>query len=148
MSSPESTLWQYVKRGLERELRDRIHLQRHEDIAARGIPDVSYALHLAHRHIQGWIELKVIKAWPKRKDTIVKIPKFTKVQRAWLRRRGALVGNCYFLLRVEEDFTHLLFDWSEIELQDTRTKAQLILLHDCWPGPIDFEELAERLANV
>jgi hypothetical protein len=65
-----------------------------------GIPDVAY--------INGWIELKYLKAWPKRPETPVRIHHFTKQQRIWLRRHCQLGGNSFLLIQCKREW--LLFD--------------------------------------
>ena len=65
-----------------------------------GVPDVAY--------INGWIELKWLRDWPKRVDTIVRIHHYTQQQRIWLRRHWELGGNSWLLLQVKREW--LLFD--------------------------------------
>ena len=48
-------------------------------VACPGTPDVNY--------VEGWIELKNLRSWPKRAATIVRIEHFTEQQRRFLRRR-------------------------------------------------------------
>ena len=71
-----------------------------ENPALPGTPDVNY--------IEGWIELKWLRSWPKRKDTIVRIPHFTAQQRIWHFRRRRLGGQSWFLLQVRKEW--LLID--------------------------------------
>jgi hypothetical protein len=95
----EATLWRYLRNGL-RPLR--VDLQRHEDIAGVGIPDVSYGA----RGVNGWIEDKYAKGWHKvRKYRPLEGAQAVTVrwrpgQREWLRRRGELGGRCWLFLRV------------------------------------------------
>ena len=56
-----------------------------------GIPDVNFA--------DGWIELKWLRAWPKRENTVVRLRHFTKNQRDWLRDRYEADGNVWLLLQ-------------------------------------------------
>lgn len=79
--------------------------QRHEDVLAQGLPDVSFGC--AGRN--GWIELKYIEAWPKKEDTIVRIKHFTPQQKAWLLRRQKMGGCCWLLLRVGATNDWLIF---------------------------------------
>lgn len=71
-----------------------------ENPARPGTPDVNYA--------EGWIELKILPAWPARKATTVKVRCFTPQQRVWLNRRCRRGGNAFFLIRVDCDW--LLFE--------------------------------------
>ena len=64
-----------------------------------GTPDVNY--------IEGWIELKWLRRWPKRPETVVPLPHFTQGQRLWLRRRWRRGGNAWLLLQCKQEW--LLF---------------------------------------
>ena len=64
-----------------------------------GTPDVNY--------IEGWIELKWLRAWPVKSDTVVRLPHFTIGQRRWLRDRSRLGGNAWLLLQCKQEW--LLF---------------------------------------
>lgn len=63
---------------------------------ALGIPDL-----LFHINRTGFIELKVIKAWPKRFKTIVKVDRFTEDQKYQLNRWD----NTFLFLKVEKKNT-------------------------------------------
>lgn len=56
-----------------------------------GTPDVNY--------IEGWIELKWLRRWPAKKDSVVPLPHFTIGQRRWLRNRYRKGGNAWLLLQ-------------------------------------------------
>ncbi len=90
-----------------------------ENPAHPGTPDVNY--------VEGWIELKYLKAWPVRPYTTLKIRCFTPQQRVWLNRRCRRGGNAFFLVRVADDW--LLYDGT--------TAARRI-------GRMDKEEMFER----
>ena len=47
-----------------------------ENPAYPGTPDVNF--------VEGWVELKWIRAWPAREKTVVKIDHYTQQQRVWL----------------------------------------------------------------
>ena len=79
---------------IERELRQRVvyalrslHAVSVEAGGAPGIPDVAHAL--------GWMELKVVKAWPVRPDTPLRVPHFTAQQREWIRARCTALVQLY-----------------------------------------------------
>ncbi|MCP4900928.1 MAG: hypothetical protein GY906_28505 [bacterium] len=65
-----------------------------------GTPDVNFS--------EGWIELKWLRAWPKRASTIVKLPHYTKEQRIWAFKRRKIGGQAWFLLQVRREW--LLLD--------------------------------------
>lgn len=89
-------------------LRDRIGLHwnatRHEDKLNLGVPDVSFGA----LGVNGWIELKAIKGWPKRQNSPVSIPHYSKEQRIWIYQRGQYSKCVWALLRVGREW--LLFD--------------------------------------
>jgi len=70
-----------------------------ENSIGPGTPDINY--------IEGWIELKWLRNWPRRDDTIVTIPHFTLGQRRWLRNRHERGGNAWLLLQCRVEW--LLF---------------------------------------
>ena len=72
-----------------------------ENIGTIGCPDVECTL--------GWIELKYLKAWPKRADTLVRFPIYTPQQRSWQRRRRRRGGNVWMLVKVGRN-EWLLYD--------------------------------------
>lgn len=63
-----------------------------ENPMVKGTPDVNF--------IDGWMELKWLKSWPKRQGTPVTIGHFTQHQRLWLRRRWQLGGRCFLTLQI------------------------------------------------
>jgi len=82
-----------------------------------GTPDVNY--------IEGWIELKWLRAWPKRDDTIVRFDHYTTQQKIWayLRRRAG--GQCWFLMQCGREW--LLLDGAIAAMVVNKsTKAELI----------------------
>lgn len=90
MRKPEQRQWDYL-RG---QMAGRWDAQRHEDRYCQDIPDVSFGL----QGIDGWIELKTIKAWPKRVGTPLNIPHLTAGQVNWIEARYAHGGRNSFLL--------------------------------------------------
>lgn len=135
---PESTLWGYVKRGMG----NCWHATRHEDVLNKGVPDVSFG----YQGINGWIELKSLKAWPKRENTIVRLPKFTMVQRIWLMRRQRSGGNCWILLRVGREY--LLISAVRAALVGKVPKRTLEhVAHKVWKGRVDWSEFLYLLCG-
>lgn len=142
--SNEAAMRQYIRDGLHRVGFLTTH---HEDMLNVGLPDMSYSGNQQH----GWIELKYLRAWPKRVDTVVRIEHYTKEQRAWLLRRGQLGGNCFLLLRVGRE--HLLLGWITAQLVGELNRTELCrrALGHWVPGNggrmIDFTELADRITR-
>lgn len=71
-----------------------------ENPALPGTPDVNY--------VEGWIELKLLPAWPAREETPVQIETFTPHQRVWHIRRRLAGGTSWFLVRCGPEW--ILFD--------------------------------------
>ena len=61
-----------------------------------GTPDVNY--------VEGWIELKWLRRWPVRPESIVKLEHFTRRQRRWLRNRCRAGGNAWLLLQCQREW--------------------------------------------
>lgn len=84
--------------------RNQIYAVRVENaIAGPGTPDICWTA----SGRTGWIELKVIE-WPRRANTIVRLPGFRPQQRVWLRRWQRAGGIAHLLLW--EGKQALLFD--------------------------------------
>jgi len=82
-----------------------------------GTPDVNF--------IEGWIELKWLRSWPKRDDTTVRLEHYTKVQRVWAFRRRRAGGQCWMLIQCGREW--LLMDGAVAALTIGHcTKAELI----------------------
>lgn len=74
-----------------------------ENRVGLGTPDVNCTA--------GWVELKWLRCWPVRKDTIVRIDHFTVQQRIWLRRRWQANRGAWLLLQCRREW--LLFTGEE-----------------------------------
>lgn len=82
-----------------------------------GTPDVNF--------IEGWVELKWIRTWPKGADTVVRLDHYTPQQKLWayLRRRAG--GQCWFLLQCGREWL-LLDGVVAAQYVNKATKAELI----------------------
>ena len=137
----EATLRSYVRKGLHEK---GVLTTHHEDMLNAGVPDLSYSGGAVH----GWIELKWLEAWPKREDTIVRIPHYTKEQKHFLLTRGRAGGRCWLLLRAGKD--HFLFDHERAQqVGGLIFNELLITARERWPynGHIDFEQLTRILTR-
>jgi hypothetical protein len=117
----ESDLW--------KTMRDKVaahgHFERIENMVGRGRPDVNYCV----RGHEGNIELKQIKQWPAREETVVELDHFTAQQRLWIRRRCAARGRVYVLLEVVRPIpTYLLMrgTWARTFLGISATRADIL----------------------
>jgi len=97
----ETGLWRYVNRGMH----GFWHATRIESSAGNGVPDISFGVSSPEGGLglNGFIELKFIKDWPKREDTPLVLP-LRPEQKLWIETRGSIAGNVWVLCRVENDF--------------------------------------------
>lgn len=101
-----------------------------------GTPDVHY--------MDGWIELKWLRAWPARPGTIVRIEHYTPQQKLWIRRRHLAGGNVFLLLQVRKEW--MLFTHPATMEVGKLTKQQLIdKAYKYWPNGLRMEELIKCL---
>lgn len=102
-----------------------------------GTPDVNY--------IDGWIELKWLRRWPRRPDSLVKLPHFTRQQRRWLRQRWERGGAAWLLLQAQREW--LLFSGpTAAEHVGHATREELYhLARAMWRSGLDKKELVQCL---
>lgn len=118
-------------------------VQSHEDRFSLGIPDLSYGA----RGVNGWIELKQVRKWPKRAETNVDLSHFTSNQVNWLRRRGKKAGNCFVLIKVDTEYFVFSFHTARF-LRAGMTKKEFY--ERCilsWEKSVDPDQLIEILVN-
>jgi hypothetical protein len=101
MRLPEQRLWDW----LDRRCGHSAHLQRIENRVGSGVPDVFAATF----GWQGWVELKVLPAWPKKPSTPVRLQHWTPVQRNWARRHEDYCGRVALLVEIAQSETLVLF---------------------------------------
>lgn len=89
-----------------------------ENPAKPGTPDIYF--------IHGWIELKVIDAWPKRESTVVKIDHYTVQQRSFARVHMDRGGNVLFLLKIGTREWLLMDGAKAARMVGSLTRPQLI----------------------
>lgn len=109
-----------------------------ENRCGPGTPDVNF--------IGGWVELKWLRAWPKRAETPVKLDHdLTPQQRAWLKRRSHRGGSTWVLLQCRREWL-LLPGRVAAEVIGTATRLDLIALcHRYWSDGLNGEELIGAL---
>jgi hypothetical protein len=108
-----------------------------------GTPDVNF--------VEGWLELKWLRAWPKSEGTVVRVEHFTPQQRIFHLRRRMAGGRSDVLIQCRREW--ILLDGSvAIFVIGQATRQQL---HDAavrsWSNGLDRKELVEcvsRPANV
>lgn len=147
----EKNLWHKLRTGLAPYLR----LQRIEDRYSRGVPDVLYAGRIGDNlcfRTLGLVELKFLKAWPKRATTTAALRTFRPEQRAWLKLFGeASNGAVYVLLQVGRTDL-LLFHWKVLGTLGCMTQAGTRRLAQwSWQGRMTsaaYESLAMELTQT
>ena len=88
-----------------------------ENPAYPGTPDVNY--------VEGWIELKWEREFPKKADSVFRVEHFSPQQRVWLHRRHRKGGKCWLLLQVGKEW--MLFDgMTAFEIVGKVCKQELI----------------------
>lgn len=109
-----------------------------ENRVGPGTPDVNF--------VEGWVELKWLRSWPKRPETPVALDHPLEVeQRAWIRRRRKRGGNVWVLLQCGREW--LLFDGLvAADFLGTSTRAELYRhAKKWWAKGLDRRELIEAL---
>lgn len=104
-----------------------------------GTPDVNY--------VEGWIELKWLRAWPKSADTVVRVEHFTPQQRIFHLRRRMAGGRSFVLIQCRREW--ILLDGAvAIFVVGQSTRQQL---HDAavrsWSNGLDRKELIECVSR-
>lgn len=97
VSKPEQAAWDTLRPVMAQAGLDP---RRVENVVGPGHPDVNYA--------GGDIELKAMKAFPKRDGTTVTVPEFTGEQAGWLLQRSQAGGRAWLMVRVGKEW--FLFD--------------------------------------
>lgn len=133
----ESDLWTKLKNGMG----DRWDAQRHEDKFQLGIPDVSFGL----PGVNGWIELKFLKEYPKRRDSVIRIEHYTENQRQWLYRRWKMAGHVFLLIQISNEF--FLFTGQEMALLGNVGNREWYIDRALWywKKKINFDQLTQLL---
>ncbi len=112
--------------------------QRHEDKYSVGIPDLSFAVRLDGRAVDGWIELKTILAYPTWDRTRIKIRHLKAEQVNWMERRARSgSGSVFLLLAVGRSMDGA--DWYLLPVDSVR---------DLYEGKLGREDLAFRSVAV
>ena len=118
-----------------------LHAMPVENTVYAGTPDVNFA--------GGWIELKWLSKWPKGERTIIKMPHFTRQQRAWLSLRNEYrVEKTWLLLQCKRQW--LLFHGpvaAEVVGKSTRHQLMVYALHVWHDGLGDGAKLIKLLTK-
>lgn len=108
-----------------------------ENPAYPGTPDVNYT--------KGWIELKWLRHWPARKDSVVQLEHYTQKQKLWLRRRHLAGGQVFLLLKVSREW--LLFTYPNLLNVGLLAREELInSAFKYWKNGLNQEEFLKCVA--
>lgn len=134
----EQTVWQRFSRIFA--IRN-AHVVRVENPADPGTPDVNWCMD----GIEGWVELKQAKNWPKKKDTDLNIKHFSTKQKVWLTKRSFSGGRIHLLLKVSTDW--LLFKGIDAAKHlNSSTKEELFeIAQATWSNGLNDEALRREL---
>tara|TARA_R100000482_G_scaffold121828_2_gene68449 strand:+ start:487 stop:927 length:441 start_codon:yes stop_codon:yes gene_type:complete len=133
----ETNLWRYLQRNLKD---NKTMLMRIENPFYKGIPDVNFLID----GNEGWIELKYMPEYPKKDNTEVKVPHFTKEQKLWHDSRYKNKGRTMVLIQVDNDY--FIFKKERINLVGALTKKKMFQhANKSWKNRIDFKELRKEL---
>jgi len=136
--TPEQRMWLYLRKTIGA----RWSADRHENAFGKGMPDTSFGA----CGVNGWIELKYLRSWPKRSGTKVKLKHFTPEQKAWLINRQRFGGHCWLLLKVKTAW--LLFHPKMFPLIGNTASIELLSLATAkWVGKIDPDEFIQTIVN-
>ena len=102
MRLPEQRLYDWMQRKIGHVAM----LERVENRVKKDTPDLYIAAQscggASTERLHGWIELKVLEAFPARATTGVKIPHWTTGQRYWAQRHAAQGGCTWLVVRVQD----------------------------------------------
>jgi hypothetical protein len=104
-----------------------------ENVISSGTPDIEF--------IGGWIECKVLPAWPRLPHTPVRVPLFTPQQRLWLRRRRNAGGRAWVVLQVGRDYLLIDGRLAADNLGKFYRKTLILMAKAMWTGSINGAEL-------
>ena len=115
-----------------------LHAVAVENRVGPGTPDVN--------HIHGWVELKWVRAWPKRETTVPRFKHFTQDQRAWMMRRWrAAPGSVHLLLQCRQEW-FMFTAPAAVELVGAATRQELTEQASLYmPTGLNTEELIKWL---
>lgn len=137
----ESGFWNTIKRNIGGT--PGLHIQRVENgLSNPGTPDVELCL----RGRTAWVELKLIKSFPARPSTPVKIKHFTEEQKTWLRLRGMSGGKAWLFVQVQ-GVGYFLFDWKTAQLVGEMTQVDWWRSATWWKGSCDWTSFLKKIIS-
>jgi hypothetical protein len=111
-----------------------------ENCVGLGTPDVNY--------VNGWIELKWLRAWPVHADTIVRLDHpLTPEQGAWLARRWGRGGFAWCMLQCRREWFLFTGDTAKNIVGCTTQQGLIDAAVRYWPNGLNEQELIEVLSG-
>lgn len=109
-----------------------------ENRCGLGTPDINY--------VEGWIECKWLRKWPKHPTTLVRLThELMPQQRVWLSRRRRRGGVAWVLLQCGQEW-FLIDGVVAGRILGYATRAEIIeMSHYYWPDGLVDDELVEAL---
>jgi len=147
----ETRFRQYIRDGLSKYG----HIVQIENAILPGHPDTNYCIHneamsmmrrCGRTQSTGDIELKYLKEWPKRADTIVKIDHYTQEQRMWMFKRAMALGDVFLFVKIKDEY-FLFSAFAAFELVGKKLSRDGFYCRNRirWEKKINFEELRDFL---
>jgi hypothetical protein len=136
----ESAMWRTLRTGLLK-AEPKIFLQRHEDKLINGLPDVHYC----YKGRNGWIELKYLKEFPKKKNTPISIKHLTEFQLNWINNYLTYGGHVWILLRIEKEILLIKGVYAQRLKNILREDLYTICANKWLSHKMDYKELVKTL---
>jgi hypothetical protein len=134
----EHNFWRYIRSNLN------ITTYRVENKVMVGMPDVHYL----HEGTSGWIELKFISDWPKKRMTTG----LMLTQAMWLEEYSLNGGNSWIMFRIARDFAGLINGRDAMKVYERPSRSAFMgMLHWQASGNLqeeDWENLKRTLCNL
>lgn len=111
-----------------------------ENPAQPGTPDVNF--------IEGWVELKKLNTWPKKREAVVICKHFTPQQRNWLFLRTRKNGNAWLLVQVKNEWLLFKGDIAAEHFGKVNRETLCQLAEAYWPSGLRAEELRAKLTRA
>jgi hypothetical protein len=105
-----------------------------------GTPDVNY--------VEGWIELKWLREWPKGADTPVRFEHYSPQQRIWAIKRRKAGGQVWFLLQCKREW--ILLDAAIAAMRVNLTTREELIEIASWysSNGLEAEDLIVCLSQM
>jgi hypothetical protein len=110
-----------------------------ENPARPGTPDVNF--------VEGWVELKWVRAWPKNETTIVPFKHFTPQQRVFHIRRRQAGGISWVLIQCRREWILLAGEVAALVVGQSTRQELFDHAHRTWTNGLVQKELVECISQ-